>query len=104
MHGEGRNVGWANQTWFRAHDPLLAEELFDVQYDLGGGPVTVGRLVKTVLGGEVPHPADGWWKSLGLDDYDEDRVVTRLEAAVVIDAVLDPFMRYNVDYDGNKKE
>ena len=104
MHGEGRNVGWANQTWFRAQDPLLAEELFDVQYDLGDGPVTVGRLVKAVCGGAVPQPADGWWKSLGLDDYDEDRIVTRLEAAVVLDAVLDPFMTYDVDYDGNKKE
>lgn len=104
MHGEGRNVGWANQTWFRAQDPLLAEELFDVQYDLGSGPVTVGRLVKAVLGGEVPQPADGWWKSLGLDDYDEDRIVTRLEAAVVLDAVQDPFMTHDVDYDGNKKE
>ena len=28
LHGEGRNAGWANQTWFRASDPLLYGELF----------------------------------------------------------------------------
>ena len=28
LHGEGRNAGWANQTWFRTSDPLLYGELF----------------------------------------------------------------------------
>ena len=27
LRGEGRNVGWANQTWFRADDPLLLEDI-----------------------------------------------------------------------------
>ena len=28
LHGEGRNAGWANQTWFRTSDPLLYGDLF----------------------------------------------------------------------------
>ena len=36
--------------------------------------------------------AEGW-KGLGLDDYDPSRPVTRLEAAVLIDSLLDPFSR-----------
>ena len=35
---------------------------------------------------------DGW-NSLGLSDYDPSRPVTRLEAAVLLDSLLDPFSR-----------
>ena len=38
---------------------------------------------------------------LGLSNFDASRVVTRLEAAVVMDAAFDPFSMFNVDYNGN---
>ncbi|MDO4827280.1 MAG: FAD-dependent oxidoreductase, partial [Bacteroidia bacterium] len=52
LRGEGRNVGWANQTWFRCSDPLLPDELFLEEYYPGyepgmesrPGPVTVGEM------------------------------------------------------------
>lgn len=107
LHGEGRNVGWANQTWFRADDPLLAEEIFtDGFYSgplgLDKGPVTIGRMFEVLRGLGLPvHSAtESWWTSLGLDNYDPDRVLTRLEAAVVMDAAFDPFSMFGVDYDG----
>ena len=53
-----------------------------------------------LLGGVYDEPRQ-WWTALGLEDYDPARVTTRLEAAVVIDAALDPFGRFEVDYDGN---
>ena len=108
LRGEGRNVGWANQTWFRTEDPLLAEEIFHKEFynaplGLGKGPVKVGELFSVLKGLGLPVNPDtaSWWNSLGLENYDEGRVITRLEAAVVIDAAVDPFWMFGVDYDGN---
>ena len=107
LRGEGRNVGWENQTWFRTADPLLAEEIHAEGYygghtGLGNGPVSVGNLIQAVsaLGGNVMPSAADWWSSLGLTDFNADRTATRLEAAVVIDAAFNPFNMHEVDYDG----
>ena len=107
LRGEGRNVGWENQTWFRTADPLLAEEIHAEGYygghtGLGNGPVSVGNLIQAVsaLGGNVMPSAADWWSSLGLTDFNADLTATRLEAAVVIDAAFNPFNMYEVDYDG----
>jgi UDP-N-acetylglucosamine 1-carboxyvinyltransferase len=53
------------------------------------------------LGISVPDPAESWWNTIGLTDYDPDRTITRLEAAVTINAAIDPFNMYDVGYDGN---
>lgn len=108
LRGEGRNVGWANETWFRADDPLLAEEIhteefYDVQIPFEGGPVRVGEFLAVIraLGAWINGSESSWWDGLGLSDYDEGRAITRLEAAVVIDAVFDPFAMFEVGLDGN---
>ena len=54
-----------------------------------------------MLGLRVPKEEQAWWEGLGLSDYDEGRDVTRLEAAVAIDDLIDPFMMFGVDYYGN---
>ena len=105
LRGEGRNVGWENQTWFRAEDPLLAQEIYAAGFcngDFGHGFVSVGSLLDAVrgLGGEIPSDCMEWWKGLGLEDYELSRNATRLEAAVVIDAVFKPFEMCDVDYEG----
>jgi hypothetical protein len=52
-------------------------------------------------GGRVPYgQLSDWWKQLGLNDFDTQRIATRLEAAVVIDAAFDPFGMFEVDYKG----
>jgi hypothetical protein len=108
LRGEGRNVGWTNQTWFRAEDPLLAEEIFTEGYydgilPLAKGPVKVGRFIDALRSLGVPFPAsaESWWAAHGLDDFNPDRVLTRLEAAVMIDAAIDPFIKFPVDHLGN---
>jgi hypothetical protein len=83
----------------------MAEEIFDKGYEgLGKGPVTIGELLNAVFGGETPVSWEEWWTGLGLENYDPTRTITRLEAAVVIDSELDPFMRQDVDLDGNFKK
>lgn len=108
LRGEGRNVGWANQTWMRAGEPLLTEEIFAEDYFAGSlpldkGPVSLSELLSCVsaLGGNMPSDREEWWDALGLLDYNPERTATRLEAAVVIDAAFDPFGMFEVDYNGN---
>lgn len=107
LRGEGRNVGWTNQTWFRTEDPLLAEDIyagdfFDGHLPLTEGPVKVGQLLDLarMLGARIPDSAGEWWSELGLSDFDSRRTATRLEAAVVIDALFDPFTLFEVDHQG----
>lgn len=110
LRGEGRQEGWANQTWFRADDPLRAEDIYASDYspiplDFGQGELKIGDmlgLLKQLRGYlHVAGITDAqWWKSLGLEDYDPSRVMTRLEAAVVIDATFDPFWMFDVNYSG----
>ena len=108
LRGEGRNVGWENQTWFRADEPLLAEDIFAEAYYNGklpfaDGVIKVGEFVNMLrmLGVYVPAQTADWWTGLGLNGYDSDRNITRLEAAVVVDAMIDPFSMLGVDYNGN---
>lgn len=108
LRGEGRNVGWANQTWFRADDPLLGEEIFAEGYYNGRlpfdkGPIKVGEFANMLrmMGVNLPATQGEWWSDLGLSDYDYDRNITRLEAAVIVDATIDPFYLLDVDYNGD---
>ena len=107
LRGEGRNVGWANQTWFRTDDPLLVEELFVEEFyrgnlGLSAGPVTVSQLLNTLrhLGVYIPSDAQAWWAQHGLENFSDGRYVTRLEAAVLIDTLFHPFESYPVDFTG----
>ena len=53
------------------------------------------------MGALIPSEPAGWWESIGLNAFDENRVITRLEAAVIIDSSIDPFLMFDVDFDGN---
>jgi len=108
LRGEGRNVGWANQTWFRADDPLLTEDIYVRGYynrplPLDKGPVRVGQLLEVLenMGASVPGDVKSWWEHLGLVNFRPDRTATRLEAAVVLDSLFDPFVMFPVDLNGN---
>ena len=65
--------------------------------------MTIGGLFNTLkrLGLPLHSATEAWWTSLGLENFNENRVITRLEAAVVLDAAFDPFSMFGVDYDGN---
>ena len=107
LRGEGRNVGWSNETWFRTDEPLRGEEIYASELygaiTVEPGEISVGRMLELVrsYGGRVPYGQfSDWWKQLGLNDFDAQRIATRLEAAVVIDAAFDPFGMFEVDYKG----
>lgn len=108
LRGEGRNIGWSNETWFRGGDPLRGEEIYLDNllpgFKMAPGEITVGTMMQMIRGIGAPVPYGGeaqWWEKLGLLDYNPDRPVLRLEAAVVVDAAFDPFSFFQVNYDGN---
>ena len=107
LRGEGRNVGWSNQTWFRADDPLMAEEIFVSELYSGSlplpsGEISVGTLINIVssIGFGVPADVSAWWKGLELGEYDASRTATRLEAAVIIDDLVNPFFLFDINLKG----
>lgn len=109
---EGRNEGWSNQTWFRAGDMMTWDELgnsfeeyWPGVYVREKGPVMLGQalsLVTTISGQDSWSSCseEEWWQSLGLDNFDPERQISRLEFAVMLDAAADPFNAFGVDYDG----
>lgn len=107
MRGVGRNAGWSNETWFRKDEPLMANELFldeictDAELSSMSESVTIGELldfIDKIAQIDVKH--EELWLSLGLSDYNSNRTVTRLEAAVVIDRLLDVFTSQKIDFEG----
>lgn len=108
LRGEGRNVGWSNETWFRCGDPLRGEDIFLDSllpgFKMPSGEISIGRMMQMIrgLGGAIPSGnEEQWWDKLGLLGYDPDRTVLRMEAAVVVYAAFDPFGLFEVNYDGN---
>jgi hypothetical protein len=77
MRGEGKNVNWSNETWFRAEDPVHPADLFLEDYYPGKTP-----------------------EELGLPKIDSEMPMTRAEYAVAIDSILHPFESFDVDYHG----
>lgn len=107
LRGEGQNVGWSNETWFRASDPLRGEDVYldDLLpgFNMSPDEITIGEMMSLIrgIGGAIPPGQESlWWEKLGLDDYDPSRTALRLEAAVAIDAAFDPFGIFEVNYDG----
>lgn len=118
LKGEGRNVGWSNQTWFRASDSLYLDELCGLAdyypeecagIDFARHPVTVSEAAEILYMMKKDKPANAGsdfeevWKDCGLADYNSGRIITRGEMAVLIDKVLNPFEMFEVTIDGEIK-
>ncbi len=74
MRGDGRSVGWSNETWFRIDDPVREDEIFLDDY----------------------YPGESL-SDLGLPSLDS---LTRGDFAVIIDSLLHPFESRQVTLTG----
>lgn len=74
MRGDGRSVGWSNETWFRIDDPVRPDEIFLDDY----------------------YPGKSL-SDLGLPPVDS---LTRGDFAVIIDSLLHPFESRQVTLTG----
>lgn len=101
LRAEGRNVGWTNESWFRATDTLLwkdlfLEEYYGVAYRDSSEPVSRSEFV------DLLSELSGKPKSEVLKFFsasEESDGLTRQEAARAIDSVLNPFER-DVNFKG----
>ncbi len=113
MRGEGKTVGWSNQTWFDAFGQACGAEIAEglAEYypaaDFAGinrGALTVADLIEIIGRAEGRKTVtEESWSAAGLSGFDVSRAVSRAEAAVIIDFTLRPFQTFGVDYSGNLK-
>ncbi len=115
IKGHGANVGWENQSWFDADKTISCKELNEglreiysrVCIDSSQESVTsnyLSRAIAEVEGCDVAtieQKIDESWSALGLNNYEPARSLTRLECAVVIDSLLNPFHRVDIDIYGD---
>lgn len=110
----GANVGWENQLWFDAQKSITESELsrgmsevyLRVEHKSSDNQVTVpimAALMSSEAGCEpaamVSHIKTRW-SDLQLTNFDLSRPLTRIECAVVIDDILDPFHNRPIDIEG----
>lgn len=110
LRGRGANVGWSNQSWFDADrsvsEALLRKGLREVYPAVAESSDTTavcGRSLSAMLSealGSDATAAVGENAAALLEGYDAERPLTRLECALLIDAVADPFHRFEVAIDG----
>ena len=91
LRGRGESIGWQNRTLFRPDDPLLLRDLYLEEY-YGREYVDSDRVVTLfelcrLLGVESPEALD--------------RPLTRIDAAILIDTLADPFHSRNINWTGS---
>ncbi|MDX9748041.1 MAG: FAD-dependent oxidoreductase [Paludibacter sp.] len=117
LKGEGRNVGWSNETWFNAEKPVetsaLKKDLSDFestfQWNFRGDQLTVEGSFQLIvkLSGHFNKPTlsapeyQSMWQIAGLGIYQSERLITRGELAVMLDTIIQPFELKKVDIHGN---
>lgn len=114
LRGRGAHVGWENQSWFDADSTLtqavLSRGLREVYPRLAPilseEAVTAHSLAAMLAPamGETPdallQAIERRWSDLLPAAFEADRPLTRLECAVVIDSLADPFRTAPVGIDG----
>jgi len=105
LRGVGKNVGWENQTWFHANEPLKASDLFLEGWFSSPLPKlppkpTVSQVLswfQTLLSNQDPPK---WLESpeeikrkFTFTTLKPDERITRGQFAVLLDALLNPFER-----------
>ena len=110
LRGRGANVGWSNQSWFDAEksvsEALLRRglrELYPAVAESSDTTAVCGRslaaMLSEALGADQTEALRSSAAEL-IQGYDDTRRLTRLECAQLIDAVADPFHRFDVAIDG----
>lgn len=115
LRGEGKNVGWSNQTWFNADSLMRADHLKDGLYEFCGMSIqaqpeliSIGYAASILnsiadqfkLKNYSTKEFEDAWNKLNLNNYDLNRAITRKEFAVILDSIIDPFNIKQVNIKG----
>lgn len=99
LRGEGRNIDWSNESWMRADEPLKWNELYLEEY-YGVPYNSSDKVVSASQFAELLSSLRGVKVTL---DLPADKPVSRLDAAIAIDGILNPFAR-EVNFAGDLKD
>lgn len=119
LKGEGRNMGWENQTWLRADSLLMASELDGLReiypamnYRLPAEQIHVTikdatQLIKEIakahdiaIHQDIESQVNDLLKGTVKSDSDLSKNITRGEFAILLDRILNPFDYKDVTIDG----
>lgn len=117
LKGEGKNVGWSNETWFNADKHVniaeLKKDLKDFEpaftWKINSDELSVKEATDLVcsLAGFYkikkikPERIILDWGKMKLSNYNTERKITRKELAVLLDTYIQPFKLKDVDMKGN---
>ncbi|NDP21627.1 MAG: FAD-dependent oxidoreductase [Paludibacter sp.] len=117
LKGEGKNVGWSNETWFYTDKTVLVSELKQGLSDYE--PAFVWSASETELSVSsalnllvqfagfyhkdtvTVERVKAEWTKLGLSTFSLERKITRKEFAVLLDYFIQPFLLKQIDFKGN---
>ena len=95
IEGVGMTVGWENQSWFRANETISMNELSRGLHSFDAAIPHIAEERNVTVQDIIDHGTvtAEQWAEWGLENFDPTRDATRLECAVVIDKVLNPFAK-----------
>ena len=95
IEGVGMTVGWENQTWFRADEPISMDELSRGLNRYDGNIPHIADKRNVTIGDIVNYGSvtEAMWAEWGLENFDPQRDATRKECAVAIDKIINPFAK-----------
>lgn len=118
LKGEGRNVGWANQTWLRADTLLLSAELDGLKeiytkmtYQLPSSTVAltykdaidlIENIASThnIMTGDLKNSVTDILGKYDITEFNNSQNITRGEFAILIDEILNPFENRDITLKG----
>ena len=108
LKGTGINVGWSNQTWFYPENKIDFLDLLkglDPYYDLDKYElrdlkvISVYKWISSILGEDI-NEIEKNWDSLGLKNFNKNKILNRGEFAIIVDYFLKPFESFKIDFKG----
>ena len=116
LRGEGKNVGWSNETWFNTDKTVLVSELktgladFDstLKWSSSETELSISGAANLLTSMASFYGKDTLtlekiridWTKNSLTNFASDRKISRKEFAVLLDVYIQPFMLKQVDYKG----
>ena len=113
LRSEGLNIGWENKTLFYPNSKLDKNDIYLddwMMFKPEEIPLPEKMTIKNILHWIYKIKEESSlnqteyyevWKNLNLTDFNLQRTVTRGEFSVLLDKIIDPFSKVDVNYYGN---